>query len=74
MQASDVPFFTVTIGFHITFGFKELIDMMPRVLKMMLPLYRVLDHLSSRSQIEPNPNSTPDVVIITYCLIIPPQS
>ena len=60
MKAEDVPFFTVTVGFHITFNFKNLIDMMPRLLKMLLPLYRVLDHLSSRSTIEPNPNSLPE--------------
>ena len=60
MKAEDVPFFTVTVGFHITFNFKNLIDMMPRLLKMLLPLYRVLDHLSSKSAIEPNPNSLPD--------------
>ena len=60
MRAEDVPFFTVTVGFHITFNFKNLIDMMPRMLKMLLPLYRVLEHLSSRSTIEPNPNSLPE--------------
>ena len=32
----------------------------PRLLKMLLPLYRVLDHLSSKSAIEPNPNSLPE--------------
>ena len=64
MHAADVPNYVIKVGIHLRFCFQDLIELFPKVMQMLMPLNRVVDHLSSTSFIEPNPNSPAMVVPI----------
>jgi len=56
MKLNDVGVFLLQVGLHFTCRFQHFFDLVPQVLKMLDPLYRVVEHLNAESKIEPNPN------------------
>eukprot|EP00746_Dinoflagellata_sp_MGD_P090748 gnl/MRDRNA2_/MRDRNA2_35865_c0_seq1.p1 gnl/MRDRNA2_/MRDRNA2_35865_c0~~gnl/MRDRNA2_/MRDRNA2_35865_c0_seq1.p1 ORF type:complete len:1032 (+),score=251.92 gnl/MRDRNA2_/MRDRNA2_35865_c0_seq1:100-3195(+) len=56
MKAEDVGVVCVLIGLHIQGGINHNFELLPKVMEMLIPLYRIIDHFSAESKIEPNPN------------------
>lgn len=56
MEQSQVVNFMINVGCFVFFQFQGLIQMLPRIADMLLPLNRIAVHLDSQSKIEPNPN------------------
>lgn len=56
MERDQVVNFMIQVACHVFFEFQGLIQMLPRIVDMLMPLSRIAVHLDSQSKIEPNPN------------------
>ena len=73
MLASRVPFIVINVGFHIRGNIEALINMFPQLMNMLLPLNRVLDHLSAKGKIEPVPGGAPPATPSGKPPFVPPS-
>mmetsp|Transcript_148094 Transcript_148094/g.258357 ORF Transcript_148094/g.258357 Transcript_148094/m.258357 type:complete len:1030 (+) Transcript_148094:61-3150(+) len=56
MDKNQVVNFMINIGVFCFFEMQNIFRMLPQLTKVLLPLNRIVTHLSSESKIEPNPN------------------
>eukprot|EP00927_Polykrikos_kofoidii_P040513 TRINITY_DN34616_c0_g1_i1.p1 TRINITY_DN34616_c0_g1~~TRINITY_DN34616_c0_g1_i1.p1 ORF type:complete len:1024 (+),score=204.76 TRINITY_DN34616_c0_g1_i1:73-3144(+) len=57
MLIEDCGVFLIQIGLHAQGRVMMILDLMPQILKMLNPLYRLVDHLNAQPKIEPHPNN-----------------